>query len=207
MAADVVVEDEFGVAVDVEGTLVSGEFGEAGAGSVDCGGGGVDQGNLAVEGEVQQLLGVGEVVVQHVAAIVFEGVGAGALMEDGSNSGVLEVASFESCAELALVHVVGVFCAGEVEELRAGEVRGGGEVVDQQDVALAYLIQLLDKVAADEACSAGNDDHFWVSSLTAGFAVSFFTMLVVEKPSTVGTISTRPPLAITSSCPTTVSTV
>src|ERR1700679_466754 len=35
---------------------------------------------------------------------------------------------------------------------------------------------------------------------------SLLTILVVENPSTVGTISTRPPAAITSSCPTTVST-
>ncbi len=90
-----------------------------GAGPVNRCRGGVDEGNLAVEGEVQQLLGKGEVVVHHVAAIVFEGVGAGALMEDGSNSGVLEVTSLESGAELALVHVVGELRAGEIEELLA----------------------------------------------------------------------------------------
>ncbi len=37
------------------------------------------------------------------------------------------------------------------------------------------------------------------------FAMSLPTIFVVEKPSTVGTISTRPPAAITTSCPTTVS--
>jgi len=38
------------------------------------------------------------------------------------------------------------------------------------------------------------------------FAVSFFTMLVVEKPSTVGTSQLGPPAAMTSSVATTVST-
>ena len=120
---------------------------------------------------------------------------------------VLEVAGFEGGAELALVHVVGEFGAGKVEELRAGEIRGGGEVVDEQNVALACAIELVDEIAADEACAAGNDDHFWISCCAQEFAVSFFTMLVVEKPSTVGTISTRPPAAMTSSWPTTVSMV
>ena len=90
-SANVVVEDELGVAVDVEGTLVVGLLGEVGTGSVDGGGGGVDEGDLAVEREVQQLLGVGEVVVHHVAAIVFEGVGACSLMEDRADGFGFEV--------------------------------------------------------------------------------------------------------------------
>ena len=108
---------------------------------------------------MQQLLGVGEVVVHHVAAIVFERVGAGALMQDGADLCAFEVAALEGGAELALVHVVGVLGAGEVEELGPAEVGRGGEVVDDEDVALAGTVELLDEVAADEACSAGYDDH------------------------------------------------
>ena len=49
-AADVVVEDELGVAVDVERALVGRDLGELGAGTVDGRGGGVDEGNLAARG-------------------------------------------------------------------------------------------------------------------------------------------------------------
>ena len=191
----------------MSGRSLAGSFGEVGAGSVDGGGGGVDERDLAIEREVQQFLRVGEVVVHHVAAIVFERVRAGALMQDGADLCVLEVAGFEGGAELALVHVVGVLGAGEVQELWPGKVGRGGEVIDQQNVALAGAVELVDEIAADEACAAGNDDHFCISSLCRDVAVSFLTMLVVEKPSTVGTISTRPPEAMTSSWPTTVSMV
>jgi hypothetical protein len=158
-AADVVVEDQLGVAVDVERALVGGDFGERGASSVDGGRGGVDEGDLAVGSEVEQLLRVGEVVVHHVAAVVFEGVGAGALMEDGANFGVLELAGLESGAELALVHVVGELGAVEVEELGAGEIGGRGKVVDDEDVALTTLVELLDEIAADKAGATGNDNQ------------------------------------------------
>src|SRR5258708_40321431 len=128
-------------------------------------------------------------------------------MQDGANLCVLEVAGFEGGAKLTLVHVVRVLGASEVQELRAGKVGRWSEVVHQQDVALACLVALVNEVAADEAGAAGHDDHFCISSLCREFAVSFLMILVVEKPSTVGTISTRPPDAMASSCPPTVSMV
>jgi hypothetical protein len=34
-----------------------------------------------------------------------------------------------------------------------------GQVVDEEDVALAGAIELVDEVAADEACASGDDNH------------------------------------------------
>ena len=125
-------------------------------------------------------------------------------MQDGADLDVLKVAGGEGSAELLLVHVVGVVGAPEVEELRPGEVRGGGEIVDDEEVALADAVELVDQVAADKSDSSGDDDQRVIPS---GSGISMrFTRLVVEKPSTVGTISTRPPPARTSWWPTTVST-
>ena len=93
-------------------------------------------------------------------------------MEDGANPGVLELASLEGGAELALVHVVGELGAVEVEELGTGEIGGGGEVVDEQDVALTTLVELLDEIAADKAGATGNDNqrHLLTSVGSPGYA-------------------------------------
>ena len=159
MAPDVVVEDQFGVAVDVERALIGGMFLEFGAGSVDGSGGGIDQWNLVIESEVQQLFGVGKVVVHHVAPIIFEGVGTGALVEDGANLEVVEVTCFEGGTELALVHVIGKLGTGKVKEFGSGQIGSWGEVVDEQDVVDARVVELLNKVAADETCAASDDNH------------------------------------------------
>ena len=117
-------------------------------------------------------------------------------MQDGADFDVLEVTGCEGSAELLLVHVVGVVGAPEVEELWAGKVRRGREIVDDEEVALANAIELVDQVAADESDSSGDEDQRAISS---GSGASMrWTRLVVEKPSTVGTISTRPPAASTS---------
>ncbi len=91
-AADIVVEDQLREAIDIQRTLVRGVDCEAGARAIDSSRGGIDERHLALQREVQQLLGVGEVVVHHVVAIVFKRVGAGALMQDGANFCVFEVA-------------------------------------------------------------------------------------------------------------------
>jgi hypothetical protein len=164
-AANVVVEDELGIAVDVQWTLVDGRFREDGTGSVDRCGGGIDERDLAVEREVQQFLRVGEVVVHHVATIVLERVRTSALMQDGADFCTLEVARLEGGAEFTLVHVVGVSGAGQIQELWPGQVGGGSEVIHQENVAFASAVELMDDIAADKARAAGNDDHFFISSV------------------------------------------
>jgi len=147
--------------------LVGGDGGEVLGGTVDGGGRGVDEGDGAVEGEVEDFFGGGEVVVHHVAAVVLEGVGAGALMEDGADGSVGEVAGGEGAAEFCFVEVVGELCAVEVEEfaLRVGGdfLSGwggrGGEIVDDEDVGVACGVEFVDEVGADEAGASGDDDH------------------------------------------------
>ncbi len=165
-AANVVVEDELGEAVDVERTLVFRIYGEAGGGAVGGGGRGVDEGDLALGREVQEHLRVVEVVPHHVLAVVFEGVRAGALMKDGFDRLVIEVACDEAFEEVELIHVVGVDGALQVEELGTGEIGSRGQVVDHKDVGVACAVKLVDEVRADEAGAAGNDDH------VSGFSLS-----------------------------------
>src|SRR6516165_11114041 len=123
-------------------------------------------------------------------------------MQDRPNLLALEVAVLQRRTKLALVHVVGILSTLKIQELWPAEVRSRSEVIDDEDVLLACVVQLMNEIAADESSPAGDDNHL----LPSWFAVSFFTMFVVENPSTVGTISTLPPEATTSSCPTTVST-
>src|SRR5215469_3514243 len=200
--ADIVVEDKLRVAIDVQRALVRGLLGEARAGAVDGRRRGVHHRDLPPHSKVQQLLGVREVVVHHVAPVVLKSVRTRALMQNRADWPTLEVAALQRGSELFLVHVVGVFGPCEIRELRTAKVWRRSQVVHDQNVTLSSAIQLMNEVAADEPCPSRNDNH-----LASCDAVSFFTMLVVENPSTVGTISTRPPEAITSSCPTTVSSV
>ena len=62
---------------------------------------------------------------------------------------------FAKCAtKFTLVQVVNV--AGAVEVLEFARV---GEVVDDEYVTDSVGVELVDEVAADEACSAGDDVH------------------------------------------------
>jgi hypothetical protein len=67
-------------------------------------------------------------------------------MEDGFNLGVVEVAFKEGFEKVELVHIVGVLGALEVEKLGPGEVRRGREVIDDEYVALAEGVELMDEI-------------------------------------------------------------
>src|SRR3954468_23002491 len=124
-------------------------------------------------------------------------------MENRANLIPFEVAISKCRAELALVHEIGIPGAIEIEKLRPTQVRNRRKIIDDQNLLLTCAVEFVDEIASDESGAAGYDDHLPPSCV----AVSFLTMFVVENPSTVGTISTLPPYAMTSSWPTTVSMV
>ena len=95
---------------------------------------------------MQEHLRVIEVVPHHVLAVVLEGVGAGALMENGFHWLVVEVALDEAFQKVELIHVVRVDGTLKIEELGTGEIGSRSEVVNDKEVGAACAIELMNEV-------------------------------------------------------------
>src|SRR5271165_6627854 len=115
--------------------------------------GGVNQRHAAVQRPVQQLFRVGEVIVEHVPAVLLGRIGAGPLVQYSSrlHSGG---AAADEIAKLGAVHVVGDRTIAQVAELVPL-----GQVVNGQDVPDPALVERADHVASDESSSSRNDIH------------------------------------------------
>ncbi len=81
-------------------------------------------------------------------------------MQDGRDV-IIEIAVDESFQEFILVEVIGNLAIDEVAELV-----GAREVVDGEDVGLAAIVQRPDKIGADKARGAGDDDIHGRSQVT-----------------------------------------
>ena len=102
---------------------------------------------------MEQLLRVGEVVVQHVPAVRLGRIGAGPLVQHRRRLQPGSAAADE-LAKLGAVHVVGDLTVAEVAKLVAL-----GQVVDGQDVPDPALVERADQVAPDESSGSGHDMH------------------------------------------------
>ena len=80
-------------------------------------------------------------------------------MEDGLNGLIVEVARDEALEEIEFIHVVGVGGALQIEGTWGRKDWRGGEVIDDEEVRVACAIELVDEIRADEAGTAGDDDH------------------------------------------------
>ncbi len=177
-AADVAVELQLGEGVDVERPFARRLFAEAaGAAAVHRRGGGVDEGDALPLAEMEQFFAVGVVGVHHVFAVVLHGVGAGAVVEDGLDGRAVEFPGNKRRHKVVFVEIV-----LDVERQQVFEFVALAEVVDNEDVAPASLVEAFDEVAADEAGAACYDDHVAApfgyrpaSRLTAAISSSRFT--------------------------------
>ena len=147
----VLVEQELGVAVDVERRLVRALLAEHAAAAVDRCARRVQERHVVALAPVEERHRVPVVVAHHVAAVGLHRVGARALVQDRADV-VVEVAIREAQEEFLLVHVVGDLAVGEVPELV-----GLREVVDGDDVGLAAQVERADEIRADESGGSGDD--------------------------------------------------
>lgn len=149
--ADMLVEGELGEAIDIEGLLMRLGFREGRAAmAIDRRRRGIDEGNLGAEALMQQVARIGIVHPHHIPAVLLGGHGAGALVEYRIDP----AEGREAGRQLVLVHIVGEARAAQIEVLA-----GVGEIIDDQYVVVASVIQRMDQIAADEAGPAGDDDH------------------------------------------------
>ncbi|MNP03326.1 hypothetical protein D3C76_952090 [compost metagenome] len=102
---------------------------------------------------MQNLFRVLIVVIHHVLAVPLGGGRAGAFVEDS-----FDLAELFTChnldKEVFFIHVVGDVQIDQVHELGAVF-----QVVYDQNVGDAFVIEGFDNIAADKARAAGNDDH------------------------------------------------
>ena len=134
------IEHRFRPAVDVERAFAGAEFAELQTLAVDRRRGSVDQRNALRLAPEEYLLGVGEVGIEHILAVPLGRVGTGTLVEDGGDAAE-RLAPGDPDAELVAVEIVGDPPAGEIAVLPAV-----AEIVDDDDVALAAVIEGLDQV-------------------------------------------------------------
>src|SRR5687768_13621814 len=142
------VEQELGVAVDVERPLAAALLAEIGPRAVDRGRRGVHQRHLLLLAPVEHELGVAVVVLHHVAAVGLHGVRAGALVQHRLDRAA---EAFQPLQELALVQVV-----GDLEPREVAHLVRMLQVVHRHDVAYAGGVQPLDDLRADEARGSRN---------------------------------------------------
>ena len=150
----VLVEQEFGVTVDVQRLFILAGFDKVrGAAAVGCRGGGIQERNFTLQAVVQELFGVLIVIVHHVLAVPLGGGRTRTFVEDG-----FDLAELFAChnldKEVFFIHVVSDVQIHQVDELGAVF-----QVVNHQDVGDAFVIESLNNIAADKARAAGNDDH------------------------------------------------
>ena len=153
-AAYVLVKQEFRVTVYIQRFFKLAGLNEvAGAAAVGGCGRGVQERNLTLKAVVQQLFGVLIVVIHHILTVPLGSGGASAFVEHGFN-----VAKFFTGHNLDqkifFIHVVGDVQVNQVYELGAVF-----QVVDDQNIGNAFVIQRFHDVAANEASAAGNDNH------------------------------------------------
>src|SRR5574343_1899313 len=146
------VEQELRITVAVERAFVLTLFLEDAAGAIGSGRRSVEELDVLVLAPVEQDHGVTVVVLHHVAAIGFHGVGTGAFVQDGLDLAVV-MTGLDAGNEILLVDVIGDVAIDQVLELV-----GLGQVVDRDDVLHAALIERLDDGGTNETGGTGHDD-------------------------------------------------
>ena len=152
-AADDLVEQEFGIAVDVQRFFQLPLFAEGFAFAVNGRAGGVEEGDAFVLTPVQEVERVLVVGVHHVFAVVVHGVGTRAFVEYGFDVVKREDVFAHLADEFVFVQIMRDVAVGQIFEFLAV-----AQVIHRHDVADAARVQSFDDVAADKAGGTGYDD-------------------------------------------------
>lgn len=177
LEAQVLIEQEFGEGVGVERVFVAAVLLEHAAATVDRGRRGVIKRHTMLARPAQQDLGVFVVHPHHELAVPLRGGRAGALVEHGLDRPEA-VASLHALQEVVLVEVVADVRVRQVQALTAV-----GQIVHNQDVGDATGVEPLHEVAADEAGTAGDDDHVRCSCTGAGKSCAAQSSRLAKWPS------------------------
>ena len=156
-ATDIFVEQELGVAVDIQWLLETALFDEVVvAAAVGRRRGGIDEGNAAFDAKMEQVLGVVIVHLHHKLAVPLGGGRTGALVKDHFDLIPLfeRIAGDDAGDEFVLVHVV-----GDIQIDQVGELGAIGQVVNGHYVLVTGLVEQFDEIAADKAGTTCDYDH------------------------------------------------
>src|SRR3990170_6886980 len=102
---------------------------------------------------MQQDFGIFVVVPHHINTVVLHGVGTGALMQNGLEL-LFEIAVVDALEEITLVQVVRDFAIDQIPELVAVF-----QIVHDDNILLAALVEGLDQIGADKTRSTRDDVH------------------------------------------------
>src|SRR5690606_23910733 len=152
MATQDLIEQKFGIAVNVERRFVCACFGIDRASAINSRRRGVDKGDALRLAEFKKFQRNSIVVIEHVLAVALGGVRASPLMKDRLD--ILELTAADARPEFILVQVVGNLAIDQIDEFIAL-----GQIVHNQDISLAAPIQAAYHVAADESGASGDYDH------------------------------------------------
>ena len=150
-ASHALIEQQLGVAVDIERALECRVFAEGVRTAIGGCAGRVKQARATFLASLVQLDRGGKVVVHHVLAVHFHGVAASTFVENGFD---LAVGPFgEGVVKQVGIHIVGNLQVGQVAKLLTL-----GKVIYGNDVSQAALVETLDKVGANKSGGTGDND-------------------------------------------------
>ncbi|MNS88269.1 hypothetical protein D3C72_1222370 [compost metagenome] len=156
LPAHTLVEEELGVAVNVQWPLTFALFAKVPPGAIHRRRRGIQQRHLQPLGSFEQVAAEAVVVVHHEAPVAFDGAGAGTLVQHSAD--LAELAAGKALKEVVLVEVVSNFAVGQVAKLVAI-----GQIVNSDDLGFAALVEGLYQIATDKPGGAGHDNRHAIS--------------------------------------------
>src|SRR5690606_14491988 len=152
MTAQYLVEQKFGITVDIQRRFIQWIFGIHRPRAVDSGRRGVDQGNLVCLAMLEQFQRYPVIVVQHIVSVTLGGIGTGALMEYGFD--ISDLPFGYALPEVILMQVIGNFSVDHVKELVAFS-----QIVDHKNIGITAQVQAAHNIAADETGTSGHNNR------------------------------------------------
>ena len=162
MPANPLIEQELGVAVNIEWTFKVRFSPEGVRPAVSGSRRGVQEPGPVNLTSHEERLRDFKIVGHHVTAIGLHGVAASAFVKNAVDRTIVAIGKAQ--VKLCMINVVGNLQIGQIAELVAV-----AQVIDRHDVGDATLIQTLDDVAADETGGSGHHDGHALLLFCAGF--------------------------------------
>src|SRR5690606_14110521 len=169
MAAQHLVEQKLGIAVDVQRCFVAEILDIQGTRTVNSGGRRIQERDTLGLAILENFQRHAVIVIHHELTIALGGVRTCTLVQHSFNIG--ELIPRQTGTEIVLVHIVGNLAMHQIDELVAI-----AKVIHHQNVGHTLLVQAFHQIAANKASATGHYDH------ANSFAV---TMDVPNFPTTI----------------------
>ena len=168
-AADEAVELELGIGIGIQSLFTRRVFAEAIlAAAIGRSRRRIEEGNLALHAVTQEILAAFVVVLHHIASVVVHRIRAGPFMEDDVDVAAVEGIVGHLFIEVGIVHII-----KEIEALEVAAFAAVRQVVDDEDVVDAPVVQLFYDIAADKTGTTCYNFHsFPFFTKSAIFSIS-----------------------------------